>query len=148
MITIRKLNFLTDYYRDFAGDIQAILDELYEVSPWTFEQTFADLLREETVYYLAFSEDQKVLGFLALSVVMDEIEITNIAVAKAYQSQGIASLLLKQLAELDGKIFLEVRASNDKARRLYEKFEFEAYYQRKDYYQNPQEDAILMKREK
>ena len=86
MITIRKLNFLTDCYRDFAGDIQAILDELYEVSPWTFEQTFADLLREETVYYLAFSEDQKVLGFLALSVVMDEIEITNIAVAKAYQS--------------------------------------------------------------
>ncbi|MDN5495151.1 MAG: ribosomal protein S18-alanine N-acetyltransferase [Lactococcus raffinolactis] len=139
---------MTDCYRDFAGDIQAILDELYEVSPWTFEQTFADLLREETVYYLAFSEDQKVLGFLALSVVMDEIEITNIAVAKAYQSQGIASLLLKQLAELDGKIFLEVRASNDKARRLYEKFEFEAYYQRKGYYQNPQEDAILMKREK
>ena len=148
MITIRKLNFLTDCYRDFALDIQAILDELYDVPPWTFDQTFADLLREETVYYLAFSEDQKVLGFLALSVVMDEIEITNIAVAKAYQSQGIASLLLKQLAEIDGKIFLEVRASNDKARRLYEKFEFEAYYQRKDYYQNPQEDAILMKREK
>ena len=148
MIRIRKLNFLTDCYRDFAGEIQVILDDLYDVPPWTFDQTFADLLREETVYYLAFSEDQKVLGFLALSVVMDEIEITNIAVAKAYQSQGIASLLLKQLTELDGKIFLEVRASNEQARKLYEKFEFEVYYQRKAYYQNPQEDAILMKREK
>lgn len=148
MITIRKLIFLTDCYRDFAGDIQAILDDLYEESPWTFEQTFADLLREESVYYLAFTEEQKVVGFLALSVVMDEIEITNIGVAKAYQSQGIASLLLKQLTKLEGKIFLEVRASNERARHLYEKFEFEAFYQRKNYYQNPQEDAILMKREK
>lgn len=148
MIKIRQTNFLTDCYRDFAVAIQAILDELYAHSPWTFEQTFADMLREDTTYYLAFSEEQELLGFLATSTVMDEIEITNLAVAQAYQGQGIARLLLQQLAECDGKIFLEVRQSNVAAQKLYQQFGFETYYERQDYYQNPTEDAILMKREK
>jgi ribosomal-protein-alanine N-acetyltransferase len=148
MIKIRQANFLTDCYRDFAVAIQAILDELYASPPWTFEQTFADMLREDTTYYLAFSDDeQKIVGFLAIATVMDEVEVTNIAVSKACQGQGIASLLMQQLVDFDGKLFLEVRASNQTAQKLYEKFDFEPYYLRKNYYQNPPEDAILMKRE-
>ncbi|GFH40673.1 ribosomal protein S18-alanine N-acetyltransferase [Pseudolactococcus insecticola] len=148
MIKIRKTNFLTDCYRDYALDIHAILTAVYETSPWTFEQTFADMLLETTAYYLAFSDsDGKLVGFLATSTVMDETEITNIAVLTGFQGQGIASRLMQQLATSDGTIFLEVRASNLAAQKLYEKCGFVAYYQRKDYYQNPSEDAILMRRE-
>ncbi|MDR1606594.1 MAG: ribosomal protein S18-alanine N-acetyltransferase [Streptococcaceae bacterium] len=147
MVRIRQVNVLTDCYRDLAVAIQTILAENDAPSAWTFEQTFADLLRDDTVYYLAFSEAEELVGFLALSVVMDESELTNLAVSPAFQGQGIASLLLQQLAEMPGKLFLEVRAANHTARHLYDKFGFEAYYRRQDYYQNPREDAILMKRE-
>ncbi|GFH42007.1 ribosomal-protein-alanine acetyltransferase [Lactococcus hodotermopsidis] len=145
MITIRQANFLTDCFRDVAVDIQVILADVYTTAPWTFEQTFADMLKEETTYFLAFS-DEKMVGFLALSQIMDETEITNIAVKQAYQGRGIASLLLSQLAEFDGKIFLEVRKSNLSAQKLYKKFGFQVYHIRKNYYQNPPENAVLMKR--
>ena len=104
MITIRKLNFLTDCYRDFAGDIQAILDELYEVSPWTFEQTFADLLRERPFTIWPFQKTKSSWFFSAVESLWMKLKLLTLLLPKAYQSQGIAtSILLKQLAELDGK---------------------------------------------
>jgi hypothetical protein len=63
MITIRKLNFLTDCYRDLAGDIQAILDELYEESPWTFEQTFGDLFVRILFIIWLLQKNRKLLVF-------------------------------------------------------------------------------------
>lgn len=148
MIKIRKLNFSADCYRDFAIAIHKVLVSLYQSSPWTFEQTFSDMLREETVYYIAFADNQEVVGFLATSVVMTETEITNIGVRPDFQGQGIASDLLKQLIRDGDELFLEVRASNQPALNLYQKLGFVAYYRRKSYYHNPIEDAILMKREK
>lgn len=132
----------------YATAIYSILDEVYENAPWTLEQTLSDINRADSSYYLAFEKNDKVIGFLATSMIMDEIEITNIAIAKDYQHQGIADLLLKELLKHDGKFFLEVRISNQKARHLYEKNGFESYFIRKDYYQTPIEDAVLMKREK
>lgn len=132
----------------YASAIHSILGEVYESSPWTLEQTLSDMTRSDSNYYLAFAGNNEVIGFLATSMMMDEIEITNIAVAKAYQHQGVADLLLKALLRHDGKFFLEVRKSNQKARHLYEKNGFETYFIRKNYYHNPNEDALLMKREK
>lgn len=147
MITVKHLNVSTACYRDVALAIHHILDEHYEIAPWTVEQTFADLLRDETSYDLALADNQQIVGFLATAAVMGEIEITNLAVAKDYQAQGIASALLAQVSKRDEPIYLEVRANNQKALHLYQKFGFEAYHRRKAYYHNPTEDAILMKRE-
>lgn len=132
----------------YAMRVQAILDDVYDSAPWTLEQTLSDMNREDSNYYLAFEANGTVIGFLATSVIMDEVEITNLAVSKVYQHQGVASLLLKELLNQEGKFFLEVRKSNQKARQLYEKYDFETYFIRKNYYQNPEEDAFLMKREK
>ena len=138
---------MTDDDKAIAQAIHGILREAYLHVPWTLDQTFSDMCRKDTVYYLASDDQNQVVGFLATTSVMDEIEITNLAVAKAYQSQGVASLLLKQLLSHDGTFFLEVRESNQTARHLYEKNGFDPYFIRQDYYQNPKENAILMKRE-
>lgn len=138
---------MTDDDKAVAQAIHDILIDTYLHVPWTLDQTFSDMFRKDTVYYLASDDQNQVVGFLATISVMDEIEITNLAVAKAYQCQGVASLLLKQLLSHDGTFFLEVRASNQTARHLYEKYGFDPYFIRQDYYQNPKENAILMKRE-
>jgi ribosomal-protein-alanine N-acetyltransferase len=79
--------------------------------------------------------------------VCDEIEITNIA-AKV-KGQGLGRRLMTRLithaaAENIASIFLEVRASNQEARLFYETFGFQEIGKRKNYYQHPQEDAVLM----
>ncbi len=132
----------------YASMVQAILEDVYDSAPWTLEQTLSDMSRADSNYYLAFEANGTAIGCLATSVIMDEVEITNLAVSKAYQHQGVASLLLKALLSQEGKFFLEVRESNQKARLLYEKHGFETYFIRKNYYQKPNEDALLMKREK
>jgi ribosomal-protein-alanine N-acetyltransferase len=74
----------------------------------------------------------------------------NIGVSKKYQKLGLGSFLLDKLIgkalELECfTIYLEVRISNLPAIKLYEKFKFEKIGIRKKYYQNPEEDGVLMK---
>jgi ribosomal-protein-alanine N-acetyltransferase len=117
-------------------------------SPWSVA-TFASNLQAAQQHYLFLKQDDTLCGFLSYSQVLDEIEITNIVVAPAWQQQGWAWFLWQHwLAELaDAQLFLEVRASNTPAYRLYEKLGFVAIGRRKAYYQAPVEDAILMKKE-
>lgn len=102
-----------------------------------------------TRMYAALSDTDALMGYLFVTQVMDEAEIENIAVSPAFRRQGIASLLLDTaLSGLDADIFLEVRASNAPAIALYQKYGFAAYGIRRNYYEKPQEDAVLMKRER
>ena len=96
--------------------------------------------------------DGTVLGYAGLLVVLDEGYITNVAVCPDYRRQGIAGELLgvfqrfaegKQLAFLT----LEVRESNAPARALYTKYGYKEVGVRKNYYDHPKENAILMTRE-
>jgi len=104
------------------------------------------MLLETTDYYLAF-DHQRLVGFLAVSHVMDQMEVTNIAVLPDYQGKGVATSLLSKILNFSGTIFLEVRESNKVAQGLYDKLGFEPYHRRKNYYHNPSEDAILMRKE-
>ena len=88
-----------------------------------------------------------VVGFLALQYLVGELEVTNIAVLKAYQGRGYASQLMKHLEDRSEPIFLEVRTSNQVAQALYRRFGFENLGIRKNYYHEPQEDAVIMRRE-
>ena len=129
-----------------AEEILALLSDVYGLSPWNLEQIEADLKQANTEYFYLY-DDQTLIGFLALQDLAGELEITQLAVKKAYQGQGLANQLMGFLADRPERLFLEVRVSNQVARALYEKHGFQPVGQRKNYYQNPVEDAILMVRE-
>ena len=91
-----------------------------------------------------------VVGFIVGHQADDEWEIENIAVTGAARRHGLGSRLVGELLDLarsrGGKsVFLEVRESNRAARSLYEKWAFIEVGRRKMYYQNPAEDALLLK---
>lgn len=128
-----------------AAAILAVMEDVYEASPWKLEQIEADLEQESSTYYLALDEEGQVLGFVALQETLYEAEVLQIAVKRAFQGQGLAQQLLAQLPD-QKEIFLEVRMSNQPAQGLYKKMHFEEIARRKNYYHDPIEDAVIMKR--
>ena len=130
---------------DLAQAIYAVMVDVYPVSPWTLEQIQADLSQDQTWYALAY-DGIEVIGFLAVQENNFEAEVLQIAVKKAYQGQGIASALFATLP-IDKEIFLEVRKSNQRAQAFYKKENMTIIAERKTYYHDPVEDAIIMKRE-
>jgi ribosomal-protein-alanine N-acetyltransferase len=99
---------------------------------------------------LVVEQDGNVVGFIVGRQVDDEWEIENIAVTGAARRCGSGSRLVGELLDLvrsrGGKsVFLEVRESNRAARSLYEKWAFIEVGRRKTYYQNPPEDALVLK---
>ena len=130
---------------DLAQDIYAVMAAVYPFSPWTLEQIQADLFQDQTWYVLAY-DGAEVIGFLAVQENIFEAEVMQIAVKEAYRGQGIASVLFAQLPT-DKEIFLEVRKSNHRAQAFYKKEKMVVIAERKAYYHDPVEDAIIMKRE-
>ncbi|MCO4650719.1 protein acetyltransferase [Streptococcus infantarius subsp. infantarius] len=126
--------------------VYEILSDVYPVSPWSEKQILSDM-QQDNVDYFFVKKDEKIVGFLAISQLAGELEITNIAIKKAYQGHGLGSQLLADLDHVDFPIFLEVRASNTPAQALYKKCGFGIIGKRKQYYHGPVEDAIIMKRE-
>lgn len=112
-----------------------------------------DVLRyDNNIYYLAVEvETNKIAGFAGIMLIADEAELLNIAVREAFRNQGIGQLLLarmisKGLAGGARRMLLEVRKSNAVAIALYQKNHFRNLCERKKYYSNPTEDAIIMER--
>jgi ribosomal-protein-alanine N-acetyltransferase len=102
---------------------------------------------------LVIQEDDQVVGFLAARQLTPdgaEWEIENVAISGAARRRGLGSRLLSEFLALARErggrdIFLEVRASNVAARRLYEKWAFVEAGVRKSYYQRPIEDALILR---
>ena len=130
---------------DLVQAIYAVMTDVYPVSPWNLEQIQADLSQDQTWYALAF-DGVEVIGFLAVQENFFEAEVLQIAVKKVYQGQGIASDLFATLPT-DKEIFLEVRKSNQRAQAFYKKEKMAVIAERKAYYHDPVEDAMIMKRE-
>ncbi|WP_105242943.1 ribosomal protein S18-alanine N-acetyltransferase [Streptococcus suis] len=136
-----------DGQENLAEAVLAVMESVYEQSPWTLEQIASSMPSQDEDYYLAY-EGQELVGFLAVQTVLDEMEILQIVVKADFQRLGIASLLMAAVMDWDGDIFLEVRESNSAAQDLYTRQHFTKIGKRKDYYRNPVEDAVLMKRER
>ena len=130
---------------DLVQAIYAVMTDVYPVSTWNLEKIQADLSQDQTWYALAF-DGVEVIGFLAVQENLFEAEVLQIAVKKVYQGQGIASDLFATLPT-DKEIFLEVRKSNQRAQAFYKKEKMAVIAERKAYYHDPVEDAIIMKRE-
>lgn len=112
-----------------------------------------DVLRyNDNIYYVARQTDNReVVGFAGIMLIADEAELLNIAVRKDFQGQGVGQLLLEKVMEKGcaggaRRMLLEVRKSNIPAIKLYQKNLFSVLGERKNYYSNPTEDAIIMEK--
>lgn len=131
--------------KDLQASVTAvyeILSDVYPVSPWSEKQILSDM-QQDNVDYFFVKKDEKIVGFLAISQLAGELEITNIAIKKAYQGHGLGSQLLADLDHVDFPIFLEVRASNTPAQALYKKCGFGIIGKRKQYYHEPVELSLI-----
>jgi len=116
--------------------------------PWSLEN-FQSIFRYKENYYLTAWDGESIVGFIGLMAALGEGDITNVAVLPSYRKQGIGDRLVSSMMALAkekeiSKIMLEVRASNEAAIHLYEKYGFEFLCIRKNYYQKPTEDANIM----
>ncbi len=116
--------------------------------PWSEDMLREALWNDAAVIVAADGDDGAVLGYAGLQVVLDEGYIDNIAVAPAYRRQGVADALLSAFERFGREklafLTLEVRQSNAPAIALYKKHGFQAMGRRKNYYDDPKEDAIIM----
>ncbi len=130
------------------------LDALVELErscfsiPWTRAQLMAEL-PDERHEFLVAEAGEEVLGYVGMLFVLDEGYISNVAVAPDYRRQGVASALIRALLARAAErelsfVTLEVRESNAPAIALYEGFGFAPVGRRRNYYDAPKEDAILM----
>ena len=120
----------------------------FPADPWSESLYRAALDNPAVAILLAEGKDGALLGYAVLSTVLDEGSLDNIAVAPHARRQGIADALLSALTAFGREhltcLMLEVRASNAPAIALYEKHGFAAVGRRKNYYDAPREDAVLM----
>ncbi|MGI6010813.1 MAG: ribosomal protein S18-alanine N-acetyltransferase [Ruminococcus sp.] len=132
---------------DDLEQVMIIEKELFSV-PWTENGFFSFLIREDALFLVA-EENGKILGYCGVLKVLDEGDITNVAVAKGQQGKGIGKKLIRRLIEETRQagvttLHLEVRQSNLPAIALYEGQGFVKAGVRKNYYEAPAEDGILM----
>ena len=118
---------------------------------WSEKSVASELTNALSLWLVAMEED-KVAGYVGSQTVMDETDMMNVAVHPDHRRKGIAEALVLSLAEaLKEKgshcLTLEVRASNAPAIGLYEKLGFQQIGLRKNYYHNPKEDALILRKE-
>ena len=119
--------------------------------PWS-EKSIAYELTLRISYWLVALDGETVAGYIGSQSVMGESDMMNVAVSPDYRRQGIGEALVKTLcddlkAQGNTCITLEVRVSNAPAVALYEKLGFREVGRRPNYYHNPKEDALIMRKE-
>ncbi len=135
------------------------LDKILEIenmtfsTPWTRESFLKEIRDNHLAKYLLIEYKGEIVGYGGMWFIMDEAHITNIAISKNFRKKKLGSFLVKSMieyAELQGikRMTLEVRDSNIAAQRLYSKYGFKPYGIRPRYYQDNNEDAVIMWRDK
>lgn len=124
------------------------LEKLCFSTPWTYEN-LEEELDNKTAYFFVALEDEKLIGYIGVSVISDSCFINNIAVLPEYRRQGVGRALMKiAILTADamgtGFISLEVRESNYAAINLYRSLGFEDIGLRRDFYRKPRENALIM----
>lgn len=138
---------IVDVSTEHIPQIEEIERECFS-RPWTAEQLKSQM-RDAQHEFIAAMDGGRVLGYVGLMYVLDEGYISNVAVHPEARRQGIGDALIDALAakaaELElAFLTLEVRESNAPAIALYAKHGFHPVGKRKNYYDAPKEDAVLM----
>ena len=129
----------------------ALLEQECFADPWS-QQSIASELHNPLSLWLVAQEGQTLLGYVGSQTCQDETDMMNIAVSPASRRQGVARALIEALVSAlrqhgSKQLTLEVRASNGPARQLYESLGFLQVGLRKNYYRNPKEDALILRKE-
>ena len=127
--------------------VMEIEKDLFSV-PWT-KEGFLTFVLKDNAMFLVVEDKGEIVGYCGLLMVLDEGDITNVAIKRTRQNEGIGGFLMQSLIRLAGErgittIHLEVRTGNSGAIRLYERSGFTRDGIRKGYYSDPVEDALLM----
>ena len=129
----------------------AALEKVCFSDPWS-ENSVASELENPLSCWLVALDGETVAGYVGSQTVLDETDMMNIAVHPDFRRKGVArGLILALIGELKQRgshcLTLEVRASNAPARTLYESLGFAHVGTRRNYYQNPKEDALILRKE-
>lgn len=134
-------------------DVAAVadLEEQNFSRPWSFD-AFLKTLSDENYIVMIAKDTDALLGYCVLLCTGEEADITNVCTAPEARGKGVATDMLAALMDAGRargvtEFFLEVRESNVPARSLYTKLGFEEIGLRKNYYEEPKEHAVLMKKE-
>lgn len=134
-----------------GDDVPAVtaLEREYFSQPWSENAYLSALANENATYLVAEAADGSLVGMCGLLNILGEGDISNVTVREDFRRQGVAECMLTKLLR-EGKeqgitaFTLEVRASNEAALRLYEKFGFVCEGRRKNFYEKPREDALIL----
>ena len=142
MLNVRKMR-LTD-----APQV-ATLEAATFPNPWRLADFEFEMTENPVARYLIAEEGDRLLGFAGSHLILDEGHITNVAVAQEARGQGIGRRLMEGLMQLASNLgvsymTLEVRTSNEPAINLYKSLGFFKVSVRPKYYQDNQEDALIM----
>ena len=116
------------------------------------EKSIASELTNRLSLWLVAMDGERLAVYVGSQSVLGETDMMNIAVHPDYRRRGIAEQLVVRLVEElktrgNHSLMLEVRVSNEPARKLYEKLGFQQVGLRKNYYRNPREDACILRKE-
>ena len=130
--------------------VAAIEKDIFSV-PWS-ANSFIEASQNENNIYLVCVQNDEVTGYCGLWTVLGEGDVTNVAVSKKHRGKGYGRALLKELENRGrkkdvSKYFLEVRQSNIIAFKLYLSLGYEKIGIRKNFYERPSEDAVIMSKE-
>lgn len=127
----------------------AIEEKAYGPHHWSKESFMGELSNELAKYFSVFSENGDLIAYCGCWQILEEAHITNIAVDPDFRQKHIGEAMLKTIIDECYKnmakyITLEVRVGNKPAIGLYEKYGFKSLGTRKGYYQDNNEDALIM----
>ena len=143
---VRFVEFCPITHKD-ANELSKLDKECFSV-PWS-EKSFYNEADNDMADYIIAKLNGQIIGYIGYWNVAGEGQITNVAVKCEYRRLGIGDALIKRAiisAKTKGllSLSLEVRKTNEAAIELYTKLGFKTVGQRKNYYTNPREDAVLM----
>lgn len=134
---------LTDFEPRHLDGVWEIEKECF-AHPWSREDLAAQIENEQSHFAVAVDEDGTVAGYAGVQIICGEGYITNVAVLPRYRRKGIAKALMLKIMENEMDFLtLEVRKSNVPAIKLYEKLGFYKVGERRNFYSDPEEDALL-----
>lgn len=142
-VTIRRMG------KEDIDQVIAIEEKAYGAHHWSKDSFLQEINNDLAWYYSLLNRDNQLVAYAGTWHILEEAHITNIAVDVNHRRKGYGEALLKHILddcykEMIKYLTLEVRTSNKAAIALYEKYGFTSFGIRKKYYQDNNEDAIIM----